>query len=72
MSLTLSLICVSECFSTVSEDQNGTVHFTLTEETKHFVELYKNFTLCIHKNVRDPSVLFILTNTAVNIKNDME
>lgn len=36
-----------QCFSEVTENVNGTVHFILTEKTKQFVELYKNFTECI-------------------------
>lgn len=39
-----------QCFSSISEDKNGTVHYTLTERTKEFLAVYKNFTECIPAN----------------------
>ncbi|XP_053396894.1 osteopetrosis-associated transmembrane protein 1-like isoform X3 [Mercenaria mercenaria] len=39
-----------ECFSSISEDTNGTVHYTLTKRTVQFLTVYRNFTHCIPSN----------------------
>lgn len=43
----------NNCFvsDSITEDINGTVKSTLRQTTKHFLELYKNFTHCIPKNI---------------------
>ncbi|XP_045196308.2 osteopetrosis-associated transmembrane protein 1-like isoform X2 [Mercenaria mercenaria] len=40
-----------ECFSSISEDTNGTVHYTLTKRTVQFLTVYRNFTHCIPSNM---------------------
>ncbi|KAL4233450.1 hypothetical protein ACF0H5_008131 [Mactra antiquata] len=39
-----------KCFSYIGEDSNGTVHFSLTEDTQNFLNYYDNFTNCIPAN----------------------
>lgn len=38
------------CFETISEDNNGTVTYTLRDTTIKFLDLYANFTKCVPTN----------------------
>ncbi|XP_052811891.1 osteopetrosis-associated transmembrane protein 1-like [Mya arenaria] len=37
-----------QCFSSLSEDANATVHYTLKKEVEDFFDLYNNFTACVN------------------------
>ena len=46
----------TECFKSISEDDNGTIHWELKQNTLEFKKMYFNFSYCV--DINNPNVSF--------------